>query len=150
MSVAGSRRAIVADDARPVQDGVPSTALLYGEVRVGPGTIAIGVESLPHVSPVQRGLFERAVAAARVDPDDVLVVRITEASIEVDALDPADPQWPVRTRRVAPGDLRQAVGQHDLEGTQFSIDRWGLGGSPRDSRLPVDRRRPEHCAPKNP
>jgi|SRR5215216_4623687 len=69
-----------------------------------PGEIAIGIESLPHVSPVQRGLYKQAVAAAGVDPDNVLVVRITETSIEVDALDPDDARWPVRTHRAAPAD----------------------------------------------
>lgn len=92
-------------------------------MRVGPGEIAIGVESLPHVSPIQRGLYEQAVAAAGVDPNNVLVVRITEASVEVDALDPDDERWPVRTQRVTPADLRQRVGQHGLQGAQFSSDR---------------------------
>jgi hypothetical protein len=92
-------------------------------VRVGPGEIAIGVESLPHVSPVHRGLYEQSVAAAGVDPDNVLVVYITEASIEVDALDLDDPRWPVRTQRVRPAELRQRVGQHGLQRTKFTTDR---------------------------
>ena len=123
MSVAASGTSISADDVRAVRDGVRDTALPYGEVRVRPGEIAIGVESLPRVSPVQRGLYEQAVAAAGVDPDNVLVVYITEASIEVDALDPDDARWPVRTQRVAAAELRQRIGQHGLQGTKFNIDR---------------------------
>ena len=109
MSVAAPGMRPGADDARTVRDGARHQTLAYGEVRVGPGEVAIGVESLPHVSPIQRALYEHCVAAAGVDPDDVLVVRVTEASIEVDALDPDDAQWPVRTHRVAPTDLCHRV-----------------------------------------
>jgi hypothetical protein len=35
------------------------------------GTSIVADESLPHVSPVQSGLYEQAVAAAGVDPHDV-------------------------------------------------------------------------------
>jgi hypothetical protein len=93
-------RAIVADDARLVRDRVPPMPLPYGEVRIGPGGIAIGFESVTDLSPVQRTLYEQAVAATGVDPEDVLVVRIGEAGIEVDAIDRDDVCWPVRTLRV--------------------------------------------------
>jgi hypothetical protein len=93
-------RAIVADDARVIRDRGPFTPLPYGEVRVGPAGIAIGFESVTDLSPVQRTLYAQAVAAAGVDPEDVLVVRIGEAGIEVDAIDRDDVCWPVRTLRV--------------------------------------------------
>lgn len=85
--------------------------LAYGEVRVEPGGIAIGVESLPDVCEAHSDLYEQSVVAAGVDPENVLVVRITEAVIEVDALDPDDPSWPVRTLRVSTAELHQRVSQ---------------------------------------
>ena len=146
MSVAGPGTPIVADDARAVRNWVRHTALPYGEVRVGPGEIAVGVESLPHVTPVQRALYEQAIAAAGVDPDNVLVVCITEASIEVDALDPDDAQWPVRTQRVAPANLPQRAGHHGLR-APVSID--GIGRARALSTTTARRHlRPEHYAPK--
>ena len=75
--------------------------LAYGEVRVGPRFLAIGVESVFRSSADVRTLYERAVDAVGVDPDDVLVVRITEEAIEVDAIESNDLGWPVRTWRVA-------------------------------------------------
>jgi hypothetical protein len=56
-------------DASSLIEGA-ALALPYGEVGVGPGEIAIGVESLPRVSPVQRGLYDLAVAPAGVDTDN--------------------------------------------------------------------------------
>ena len=67
-------------------------------------------------------LYEQAVAAAGVDPADVLVVRVTEAGIEVDALHPDDASWPVRTLRVTADVLRQRLGRQGLEGLRFSIE----------------------------
>ncbi len=61
------------------------------------GELAIGFESVLHVSASLRAVFERAVTAAGVDPDDVLVVRVTEAGAEVDAIDDRDRNWPART-----------------------------------------------------
>ena len=46
-------------------------------------------------------MFEQAVTAAGVDPDNVLVVRVTEAGAEVDAIDERDRNWPVRTVTVS-------------------------------------------------
>jgi hypothetical protein len=114
---------IVADDARTVREWLRCTTLPHGQVRVGSGEIAIGVESLPPVSPVQRGLYEQAVDSAGVDPDNVVVVRITEAGIEVDAIDADDPRWPVRTRLLGPAELRERVRRHGLPGAELSIDR---------------------------
>ena len=91
---------IVADDARVVRDRGLLTPLPYGEVRIGPAGIAIGFESVTDLSPARRTLYGQAVAAAGVDPEDVLVVRIGEAGIEVDAIDRDDVCWPVRTVRV--------------------------------------------------
>ncbi len=116
MSVADPDTTVLADDARTVREGLRHMALPYGLVRVGSGEVAIGVESLPHVSRCQRDLYEQAVAAAGVQPDNVLVVRITEASVEVDAIDVEDARWPVRTQRLAPADLRRLLGRHDLHG----------------------------------
>ncbi|MET1019215.1 MAG: hypothetical protein ABWX62_04450 [Microterricola sp.] len=89
--------------------------LPYGEVHVLPGEIIIthrlrrhrrpdarGVESLPHLIPAQRSLCEQAVEASGVEPESVLVVRITEVGIEVDAIDTDDARWPVRTKRLEP------------------------------------------------
>jgi hypothetical protein len=92
------------EDARAPGDRARRSPLPYGEVRVGPREIAIGIESLPHVTASQRTLFERAVAAAGADPADVLVVRVTEAGMEVDAIDPDDADWPVRTLRLVADD----------------------------------------------
>jgi hypothetical protein len=103
-------RPIVGDAERGVPDHVARAALAYGEVRVGPGLLWIGVESLCHVSTTVRSIFERAVAAAGVDPDDVLVVRVTEGAIEVDAIDPDDLDWPVRTRLLTSGQLGERTG----------------------------------------
>ena len=75
--------------------------LAYGEVRVEGGEIAIGVESLPGAGIGWRALVARAVAAARVELDNVLVVRISEARVELDVLDEQDVAWPVRTVRVS-------------------------------------------------
>jgi hypothetical protein len=111
MSTAEPERSNVADRGRPVRGGALHTALAFGEVRVGRGEIAVGAESLPDLIPTQRGLYEQAVAAAGVEPENVLVVRVTEAGIEVDAVDTDDACWPVRTRRVAADDLRQLVGR---------------------------------------
>jgi hypothetical protein len=114
----------IVDDDPAVGDRSCRARLPYGEVRVGPGELVIGVESLPHVSPIQRCLYEQAVAAAGVDPDDVLVVRVTETGIEVDALDPDDERWPVRTRRVAP-DRRSIDGTTAHERLTMSRSRSG-------------------------
>jgi hypothetical protein len=70
------------------------------------GQIAMGFESVLHVSASHRDLFERAVAAARVDPDNVLVVRVTEAHIEVDFIDLDDVEWPARIARLAADAMR--------------------------------------------
>ena len=74
-----------------------ATPLPYGEVRVDDGEVAIGCESALYVSTSLRELFDRAVAATEVDPENVLVVRVTEALIEVDAIDVRDISWPTRT-----------------------------------------------------
>ena len=81
-------------------DGVCDGMLPYGEVRVGHAELAFGFESLPDVSPCQRVLYEQAVAAVGARPENVLVIRVSEAGIEVDTLDFDDDRWPVRTRRV--------------------------------------------------
>ena len=89
-------------------DCVRHRTLPYGEVRVGNAELAFGFESLPYVSPSQRTLYEQAVTAADVRSENVLVIRVTEAGIEVDTLDFDDDRWPVRTLRVEPsaGDHR--------------------------------------------
>jgi hypothetical protein len=115
MSVVAPATSSSGDAARADWDGARSPALPYGEVRVGPGELAIGVESLRQIPRVQRGLYEQAVAAAGVDPDNVLVVRIAEASIEVDVLDPDDARWPVRTQRITPAELRQRASVETFE-----------------------------------
>ena len=97
----------VDDDARRVQAEISRTLPAYGEVRVKDGEIAIGVESLPHLSHAQRRLYDQAVAVTGLDPDDVLVVRVTEVAVEVDAIDTADAHWPIRTRRVTRTELHR-------------------------------------------
>jgi hypothetical protein len=82
-------------------DAVEANPLPYGQVRVEAGEIAIGFESVVHVSASVRELFERAVATAGVDPENVLVVRVSEARVEVDVIDDRDISWPARTVRVA-------------------------------------------------
>jgi hypothetical protein len=62
---------------------------------------------LPYIAAGQRTLFELAVAAAGADLTDVLVVRVTEAGIEVDAIDPDDADWPVRTLHLVTDDLHR-------------------------------------------
>ena len=49
-----------------------------------------------------RSVYDRAVEAVGVDPDDVLVVRVAADAIEVDAIDPDDVEWTVRTWLVTP------------------------------------------------
>jgi hypothetical protein len=83
-----------------IADGLRHGMLPYGEVRSGRAELAIGFESLPDVSPSQRALYEQAVAAARVRSENVLVIRVTEAVVEVDTIDFDDDRWPVRTLRV--------------------------------------------------
>src|SRR5689334_3362896 len=68
--------------------------LRFGEVRRGRGETAIGCESLPDVGPSHRDLYQRAVAGAGVELDVVLVVRATEAAVEVDVIDFDDVRWP--------------------------------------------------------
>jgi hypothetical protein len=70
--------------------------LRYGEVRVGPDGLTMGIESLAHVGPCRRLLFEQAVGACQVDPDSVLQVRLSEASVEVRVVDFDDPRLPIR------------------------------------------------------
>jgi hypothetical protein len=123
MSVAAPGTTVVADDARTVREGLCHTALPYGHVRVRSGEIAIGVESLPRVSRFQRSLYELAVVAAGVQPDNVLVVRVTEARIEVDAIDVDDARWPVRTQRVALAELHRLLRQDGRHHTELSTDR---------------------------
>ena len=82
---------------------VRARVLPYGVVRVRGGEIAIGMESLPEIGNGWRFLVAQAVAAARVELDNVLVVRISEAHVEVDVLDEHDLAWPVRTVRVSAG-----------------------------------------------
>jgi hypothetical protein len=98
---------------QPTLEAAPATlprvdagVLAYGEVRLGGGEIAIGFESLPEVGIAWRVLVAQAVAAARVRLDNVLVVRISEARVEVDVLDEHDLAWPVRTVRVSAGRMR--------------------------------------------
>ena len=76
--------------------------LAFGEVRVGPGELAFGCESLTDVSPARRTLYERAVALAGLDPGDVLVVSVSAAGVEVHFIDFDDAGWPLRTWHVAP------------------------------------------------
>ena len=83
-----------------LRNGVHPRLLPFGEVKVGHEEVAIGCESLPHVSPCRRGLYQRAAAAAGIDPEVVLVVCITEAGIEVDAIDFDDVRLLVRTMHV--------------------------------------------------
>ena len=94
-------------EAAPATPRVEAGVLAYGEVRVGGGEIAIGFESLPEVGIAWRVLLAQAVAAARVQLDNVLVVRISEARVEVDVLDEHDLAWPVRTVRVSAGTMRR-------------------------------------------
>src|SRR4051794_5947490 len=77
--------------------------LRFGEVRIEGGEFAIGFESLSKVSPSGRRLYDQAVAAVGVDSTSVVEVRVNEASIEVDAIDDNEPDWPVRTFRLAAG-----------------------------------------------
>jgi hypothetical protein len=56
----------------------------------------MGIESLAHVGPCRRLLFEQAVAACQVNPDSVLQVRLSEASVEVQVVDFDDPRLPIR------------------------------------------------------
>lgn len=72
-----------------------SRPLPYGEVRMRPGDVAIGWESVPHASPSIGRLYEQAVTASRLDPATVLVVRMTEMQVAVDYVDFQDPSWPV-------------------------------------------------------
>lgn len=119
---AGGANSCDACDARRGRAGGRPETLPYGTVRLGAGEIIIGVESLAHVTATQRSLFEQAVAAAGLDPDDVLVVRITETGVHVAVLDTDDERWPVRTVHVAadelsartePLDSDDDVGLHD-------------------------------------
>lgn len=110
MSVPDIEGSVVAGDVRATPTGAFRAVLPYGEVRVGPDQLVVGFESLAHVSPVQRQLYEQAVAAVGVDPDDVLVVRVNEASIEVDAIDADHECWPVRTLHLAAGAARRHIG----------------------------------------
>ena len=66
--------------------------LAYGEVRVGPDGLEIGIESVPHVDGELRIVFEQAVAACRAEPCAVLLVRLSEAAIDVDVVDFDDPR----------------------------------------------------------
>ena len=75
--------------------------LAYGEVRIGPDALEIGVESVPQVDGELRIVFEQAVAASRADPAAVLLVRLSEAAVEVDVVDFDDPRWPIRTIHLA-------------------------------------------------
>lgn len=114
---------IVGDTVREAPGRRAGRSLLaYGEVQVGPGRLALGVESLGHASAGVRSVCERAVAAVGVDPDDVLVVRISERAIEVDAIDPDDLDWPVRTWRVTSEQLRERVRQGVQANDQSRID----------------------------
>jgi hypothetical protein len=70
--------------------------------------MAIGIESLPKVGITWRLLVGQAVAAARVELDNVLVVRISETRVEVDLLDEHDLAWPVRTVRVSAGAMHSS------------------------------------------
>ena len=105
MSAGPAERSVFADQAPHVQGRVRRRPLAYAEVRVEPGEIAIGFESLPDVCEAHHDLYEQSVVAAGVDPENVLVVRITEAVIEVDTLYPDDPSWPVRTSHVSTAEL---------------------------------------------
>ncbi len=120
MTTAGAETAALADGAR-------HSTLLYGEVRVGHAELAFGFESLPDASPSHRALYEQAVAAAGVGSEDVLVVRVTEAGIEVDVLDFDDARWPVRT-------LRVEAGRFNLRNAQLRLRDAGLDHSPSSSR----------------
>ena len=80
----------------------------YGEVRVGGGEVAVGIESLRGVGIGWRVLVAQAVAAAGVELDNVLVVRISEARVEVDVLDEHDVAWPVKTVRVSAGAMHSS------------------------------------------
>ncbi len=105
MNVAHVEGSALADRARGRGRVGGHRRLAYGEVRVGAAEMAIGYESLLDVAPARRRLFEQAVAAADVDPESVLAVRITACGIEVDALDFDDACWPERTRFLTAAEL---------------------------------------------
>jgi hypothetical protein len=105
-----SRTSRVGDTATARASARP---LAYGEVRVGTREIVMGYESLPDLRPAWRRLFLQAAAVAGVHPDHALVVHIDHAGVAVDTIDFDDPGWPVRTRRVTPGQLRRAAASLD-------------------------------------
>ena len=78
-----------------------SERLAYGEVRVGPDGLEIGIESVPHVDGELSIVFEQAVTTCRADPCAVLLVRLSEAAVEVDVVDFDAPGWPIRTIHLA-------------------------------------------------
>jgi hypothetical protein len=92
-------------------DGARDGMLPYGEVRVGHAELSFGFESLPDVSPSQRALYEHAVAAAGVRSENVLVIRVTEAGVELDTVDFDDTGWPVRTLRVGSEPVSPRIGR---------------------------------------
>ena len=105
------------DDTLATAERASHMRLAYGEIQVRSGELTIGIESLPRLSPLQRRLYDQAVVAAGVDPQDVLVVHISEALIVVEALDMHEPDWPTRTRVVAGHELLQPHGT-----TETSLD----------------------------
>ena len=84
MPAAGTDHAIVVGGPLADRGGSRRGTLPYGEVRSGPGEITIGVESVATLTATQRTLFEQAVAAAGVDPANVLVVRLAESASRSD------------------------------------------------------------------
>jgi len=106
MSAVPEQRSIITHDGFR-REGPHHGGLSYGEVRVSPGEMVVGTESLTNLSKAQRSLFEWVVAAAGVEPESVLAVHISESLIEVDVIDTDHLHWPVRTRRVNANELRQ-------------------------------------------
>ena len=136
MSVAAPGTSIFADDARAVRDGV-HTALPHGEVRVGPGGIAIGAEvvstSARPPRPLRAGRRRgwRRPGQRAGGSHHRSQVRGRRPRPRRRAVAGAN------TARTVPCGSAPTV-EHGLQGAQFSIDRWGPGREP--SRTTTARR----------
>ena len=95
--------ATVTDVASLPERSPDRRVLPFGAVRLDADGIEMGVESLERAGSTLRALYDEAVAAAALDPDDVVIVRICETAMEVDVIDFAHPNAPVRTWRRSAG-----------------------------------------------
>jgi hypothetical protein len=86
-----------------------------GEPFAGSGTVTIVDDGVAGLTRCHAALYRVVVEAAGIDEDDVFEVRVSEAGCELDVVDFADPDWPIRTVTVQPASAAGSAHRHPAD-----------------------------------